>query len=126
MKILLIDNHSKHREELIGILGESATVETQEQLSDSDTDSYDLVVLSGGSNIPSLFYNPEAYVKEISLVRNTKTAILGICLGSEIITKALGGTLQDLGSIHRGNISITVTDEDLKNDLLNALDKVPM
>lgn len=115
MKILLIDNHSKHREELIKLLKNEAIVETQEQLNNSDIDLYDLVVLSGGSNTPSVFYNPSAYTKEIDFVKNTKSPVLGICLGSEIITKAFGGTLQDLGSTHRGEVLVTITDENLQD-----------
>ena len=115
MKILLIDNHSKHRDELIDLLGNCATVETQEELFGSDTNAYDLVVLSGGSNTPSVLYSPEAYSKEMSLVLDTDTPVLGICLGSEIITKAFGGTLVDLGTVHRGDVSITIVDEGLKD-----------
>ena len=115
MNILLIDNHSKHREELIELLGKNAVVETQEQLGNFDTDLYDLIVLSGGSNTPSVLYNPEAYSKEISLVQNTQTPVLGICLGSEIITKSFGGSLKDLGGVHRGDVALTVVDTSLEN-----------
>ncbi len=73
MNILLVDNHSKHRDELIQLFGEIAVVETQEELCDFDTNHYDLIILSGGSNIPSVLYNPEAYAKEIAFIQNTKT-----------------------------------------------------
>ena len=92
-------------------------METQEQFTGLENSIYDLIVISGGSNIPSVLYNPEAYTKEISLLQNTEAAILGICLGSEIITKAFNGTLQDLKELHRGEILVTLTAEDLINSV---------
>ena len=117
MKILLVDNHSKHRDELISILGKNATIETQEQLTDIDTNVFDLIVLSGGSNVPSVLYNPEKYTAEINLIQNTSSAVLGICLGSEIITEAFGGKLQDLKELHRGEILIEITNKNLKKNI---------
>jgi GMP synthase (glutamine-hydrolysing) len=118
MSILLVDNHSKHRDKLIQLFSEHAIIETQEQLRDFDTNLYDLIILSGGSNVPSVLYHPEAYKKEYELIRNTKTPILGICLGCEIVTRAFDGNLKDLNSVHRGDINLTITDESLKNTLL--------
>lgn len=116
MKILLIDNHSKHKNELLALLSNHAEVATQEELMIPGLDEYGLIVLSGGFHVPGVLHNPEAYSKEIELVRTTKTPILGICLGSEIIVTALGGSLQEIGE-HKGEVVIKVIDESLKKVL---------
>lgn len=114
MKILLVDNHSKHKDEILSLFNDDVIVETQEQIGALDDLLYDLIILSGGSNTPSVLYNPDSYEKEYLLIKNTSTPILGICLGNEIITKSFGGTLQDFGKINRGEVSVEIIDKNLK------------
>lgn len=124
MKILLLNNHSIHLEELRLVL-ELHEVEVFDKETfdyDSDLSSYDLLILSGGQNVSTVLENPEDYKAQIDLVKNSKIPVLGICLGCEIITVAFGGELMDLGEKHRGQIEIEIQDEQLKT-LLDS-DKV--
>ena len=114
MKVLLVDNHSKHKDEILSLFSDDVIVETQEQLGPLDDLLYDLIIFSGGSDTPSVLYNPESYEKEFELIERTSTPILGICLGNEIITKSFGGTLQDFGKVNRGEVSIEIIDNNLK------------
>lgn len=113
MKTLFIDNHSKHKEELISFF-KNVTVIPKEEISLANLKEYDLVVISGGSNVPSVFNNPEEYDLERKLVKRG-VPILGVCLGCEVIVDAFGGTLKDFGEIHRGEVDIILDDSNLKN-----------
>lgn len=118
MKILLIDNHSKHREELIRILSDYGKVEIQDELAiDFEKTQYRLVVLSGGSNTPSVLHNSEFYKKEIVFTQTAVVPLLGICLGAEIVAAAFGAPLCDLGEVHRGDVLLTIQDRSFQEIL---------
>ena len=114
MRTLLIDNSTKRLQELISTLpGELTTITKQEPIN-QDPDNFDLIVLSGGSeNIPTVLYHPEFYSDEIKLLQSFKGAILGICLGCEIICKAFGGTLKEMPAHEHGEVTIQIIDPSL-------------
>lgn len=97
MTILIIDNHTKHLQELSSCFPVIPDIFTKEEF-DSKTNigNYDLIVLSGGSNVPTVMRHPEHYAKELELIRSSKAPILGICLGAELIIKAFDGQLKEL------------------------------
>ena len=88
MKTLIINNHTKHIDELRNLFIGADIIDKIDLVNHgtSDFENYDLIVLSGGSgNIPSVFHNPEEYQFEIDLVKYSSVPIVGICLGAEII-----------------------------------------
>jgi GMP synthase-like glutamine amidotransferase len=114
MKTLIINNHTKFLKELQSFFPGIVEILNKEDLFEkSDFADYDLIVLSGGYEVATVAHHPDQYYKEIELVKTTKIPILGICLGVEIITYALGGELEKLDGPHQGNIKLTVTDQDL-------------
>ena len=109
MKTLLINNYTKHLNELVKFLPGDVVVLEKEKLDDINSfDEYNLIVFSGGSNIPAVIDNKDSYKKEISMIQNLNLPILGICLGSEIINVAFGGTLKDLGKKIYGEYEVFV------------------
>ena len=114
MKALIINNHSKYIKELSSLFSDVIVLDKENLTKDFDITSYDLLVLSGGSNVPTVLRHPEEYAFEINLVKNKQIPVLGICLGGEIITKAFNGELQELSEKHRGIIKLKIKDIKLK------------
>lgn len=117
MKTLIINNHTKHIAELEALFP-SSTVVNKEGLSETiDLDSFDLLVISGGSGIPTVRHHKDYYALEEKLIRESTIPILGICLGSEIIVDVFGGELTEISTLHRGDMILAVTDQSLKGSL---------
>lgn len=97
MNILIIDNHTKHLRELASCFSKTPRIINKEEFeAEPDLEGYDLIVISGGSNIPTALRHPDHYKKEIQLIRDSKTPILGICLGAELIALSFGAELKEL------------------------------
>lgn len=101
MDILIINNHTKHLDELVGMMSQYGTVtvidKTVFDTMDPDRaldDTIDLVVLSGGSSCPSVATHPDYYIVEMQLLRHTKIPIIGICLGAQIIAYTYHSSLE--------------------------------
>jgi len=112
MKTLIVDNHSKHTQELAAVL-EGSIVIPKELFSKEQAEDFDLIVFSGGSGVPSVVDHAEYYQDEIDFVRNTNKRVLGICLGCEIICEAFGGILKFLPEKEFGDKIFQVTDKNL-------------
>lgn len=117
MRILIIDNQTTHREELIALFDSIPDVITKKELAKRDPSGYDLIVLSGGSKVPTVLNHPEEYIEEINFVKNSTKPVLGICLGCEIIVKAFEGELQELDTTHTGTLSLEITNAALKEKI---------
>ncbi len=118
MSILIIDNHSASLLELIDSFPVAPTVISKENFDDGiDLKPYNLIVLSGGSHMPTVLHHPEHYAKEMELIKTSSIPLLGICLGAEIIATAFGSTLKKLEHKHIGHVSLTIDDDTLKKDL---------
>jgi GMP synthase-like glutamine amidotransferase len=116
MKILVIDNATKHLDELKAwltnmITTAEITVRGFGEVSVDDCASFDLVVLSGGSML-SVAGHEKEYAREIDVVLHAEKPILGICLGFELIAAAYGGTLFKMGEKRRGEIEISLVQGD--------------
>ncbi len=95
MKILLIDNGTKHLGKLKDLLKDN-DIDVYKLFSKYPTDDqYDLIVLSGGSQI-SITAAPEIFEQEIDLIKKTKTPIIGICQGCEIVAYTFNSELEYL------------------------------
>ncbi len=114
MKTLIIDNHTKYLEELKSLFSASEVIQ-KENLQSINPRDFDLVVISGGSNVPTVLRHPEEYKPEIALIKNSTVPILGICLGSELVTYSFGGELCELPENHRGEITLELTDPQLQD-----------
>lgn len=96
-RALIINNHSIHLEQLRTLIPFSSDIVDWEHIVDIDQDRYDIIILSGGSDVPPIAEAPEAYTKERALIRASQLPIIGICLGCELIAYEFGATLKDLG-----------------------------
>ena len=107
MKTLLIDNKSKLIVNLKVSLPGEVTVKPWNSLSGTQTDAFDLIVLSGGSAF-SVEGNEDKLKAELELIHQNKKPLIGICFGCELIVKAFGGTLERMAEPKKGNISIKI------------------
>lgn len=97
INILLINNRSQSIKKLLALLENYGIVEEIEfnQLKSKNFDRYDLIVLSGSSQL-NVNRNLEEVREEIGLVRNSLTPIIGICFGFELICLAYGSNIEKL------------------------------
>src|SRR3989344_5129884 len=108
MKVLLIDNGSTLLEKLKKLIPGRETVEQAEKISEKDTNTYDLVVLSGSSK-EQLIGNESDFKNEIDFILSNQKPLIGICFGCELIATAFGGQLRELESTHKGIKDIEIT-----------------
>lgn len=112
MRIIVVNNHTKYLPDLVRFFPDSKVVSRESVAKDPFLlEGYDLVVFSGGSNVPTVLRHPEEYDTEMNFIRKTNSKILGICLGAEIIIEAFGGELQDLGVNHRGIVNVEIVND---------------
>lgn len=103
MKVLIIDNHTKHIKKLRDLLrGNTITVRKREVISLGGLEKFDLVILSGGSHVCPIKNHHKEYKKEIDFLKKTDKPVIGICLGFEIIAVAFGSSLKELGAREKG------------------------
>jgi GMP synthase-like glutamine amidotransferase len=102
MKILLVNNHTRHVQKLTGAL---VGHDVEWQLYGPDIDFHyqdkDLIILSGGGgegkeindrHTPNQFW----YGHEMKFIMECDKPILGICMGLELIATAYGGNVEKL------------------------------
>lgn len=108
MRTLIVDNGSKWTERLHMLAGADAEVMHWDELPALlDAPTYDLLILSGGSEFPVLG-NEERLAREIALVQATETPVVGICFGAELIAHAYGANLRMLAERERGMVECAV------------------
>lgn len=88
MKVLVVDNHSKHVSEIVNSF-ENSKIDIVDilDLSKLDISKYDCFVLSGSSEY-SVLSHLDLYSSELDLIKTTNKPVLGICLGFELICYA--------------------------------------
>lgn len=92
--ILIVDNESIHIKEIALLFpGKKITFCPYNKI--PDTTNYDLIILSGGSHY-SVTQKPSHYTKELALIRKSKTPLLWICLGCQLIAHAFGSKLTQM------------------------------
>lgn len=91
MRVLLIDNGTKHLPSLLSLLSGNL-VKNVKVGKAANYKGYDLIILSGGSK-KAVATNPEYFKKEIDLIKSSETPIIGVCEGCELIAYAYGGLL---------------------------------
>lgn len=110
MKLLVVNNQSKHIKELLHKLKEVKLIDF-ENLENRNYDNYDAIILSGSSSL-SVANHEQEYAKELHLIRNCQKPILGICLGFELINFAFGEKLKKMEQKEKGVVSIRLVSED--------------
>ena len=95
MKIIIVDNGSKHIKAIEKICRKHGRTEVLsfDNLEQVVDDKNTMLVLSGGHSYP-VKYNHELYAKEMALIKNSKMPIIGICLGFELIAECYGASLK--------------------------------
>ena len=111
MNILIIDNQTKHLEGICKLLPEAPTIVPWDRLSADDALDRNLIILSGGTDIPPVAEFGASYLVEKGIVLGTETPVIGICLGAEVIADAFEGTIAHLGTKRHGIFTITPTDK---------------
>ncbi len=73
MNILIVNNYSKDIEELQNLLRDyQISVCTKESFLTTDPESFDIVIFSGGSGVPTVKNHSEEYKHEINLYKIQK------------------------------------------------------
>lgn len=115
MKILLVDNHTEHREALAQALaGHEVEIQKYRPGLKFNTAGKDLVILSGGGGEGREIYDVHQsghlwYQDEIDFVRNYNKPLLGICMGFEIICRAFGSKVEEMSEVLEGDFDLKVT-----------------
>ncbi len=106
MKVLIVDNNTQHLGEISELLhGHTIEVIAARELDPRLADHYDLVVLSGGRG-RAVVDNRTYLQKERKLIAQTKTPVIGICLGAELIADVFGAKLHRMLFRRRWHIPI--------------------
>lgn len=99
MKVLLVDNGTKHLDFLEKLAADGGANAVQKvrvhDLKPGAENSADLVILSGSSYFP-VIDNEDYYAEELELIKRGLKPILGICLGCELIAHAFGCKLAQM------------------------------
>ncbi len=122
MKLLIINNATKHLGEIEKLLGSHTHIYDIAEYGDipeSDLDKYDAFILSGGS-LFSVEGNGEILHKEIKLIQNSTKPIFGICFGFELIAHVFGAKLEYMEAKENGVLDIDVL---VPDDLFLGIDK---
>ncbi|MCK4429102.1 MAG: gamma-glutamyl-gamma-aminobutyrate hydrolase family protein [Candidatus Aenigmarchaeota archaeon] len=125
MRILLINNHTKHLDELEEILKPNKVITVPLDEIPEDYSGFDAIILSGGNRYP-VKRNDEKFADEIKLIKNSSVPLLGICLGFELICYTYGEQLEKLENMEEGikNIEILKKDKLFKGiEKLKAFEK---
>ena len=108
MHILVIDNETIRINDLKTLLGDNTyDIIKVNQIKTNISKKYQLIILSGSSKFPVLG-NEKFYKKEIALIKNSTTPILGICLGFELIAHIFGAKLELLTERIKGKKKIII------------------
>jgi GMP synthase-like glutamine amidotransferase len=120
-RVHIIDNGSFYTSLLADLLPNfQVTIQPYDQLSPRDVAPDDVVILSGGHIFPVLWHDQE-YSKERYLIQHHQGAVIGICLGAQLIAHTFGAHLHHLKQFRKGVIKIKATDSSHLLDLPTSI-----
>lgn len=124
MKTLILDNYDSFTFNLVHYVEQfcdDVTVKRNDELTLSEVEGYDAIVLSPGPGLPK-----DAGIMPQLIKRYAPTKkILGVCLGHQAIGEAFGASLKNLNLVHHGvaiSVNIQVSSEPLFTGLPNIID----
>jgi GMP synthase-like glutamine amidotransferase len=97
MKILLVNNNSKHLQKVKdSLLGDEVIVQNYTPGIKFQDKNVDLIILSGGQykEMHDMHGSQLWYQDEMELVMSTKKPLIGICMGFEVIAAAYGSKIK--------------------------------
>ncbi len=94
MRILLIDNDTKHIDSFKELLP-SVDIISKHELDRQKVREYNAIILTG-SQTHAVAIHRRAYWEETELIKETSIPIFGICAGLELMVYAFGGTLKKM------------------------------
>jgi GMP synthase (glutamine-hydrolysing) len=112
MKILIIDNNSKHIEKIKELCKDNIVevLKYSDDLVGMDR-NYDLVILSGGTGLP-INKKEKELMGEINLIKNSTKPIIGICLGFELICHAFDCKMIREEEREKGIVEINILNDE--------------
>lgn len=112
MRILIVDNGTKHLNELQDLLIAHSIISVKyHDIGKFDFTNIDAIFLSGGNNF-SVDGNERRLQSEIDLIKNIDRPIFGICFGFELIARIFGANLLELRKKEKGVIDIKIEKSD--------------
>ncbi|MCD8404676.1 aminodeoxychorismate/anthranilate synthase component II [Tenacibaculum dicentrarchi] len=102
MKILILDNYDSFTYNLVhmveDITGNLPDVYRNDEISVTEIDRYDVIILSPGPGIP----DEAGILKDVIKQYAGKKPIFGVCLGLQAITEVFGGAIENMGEVFHG------------------------
>ena len=102
MKILILDNYDSFTYNIVqyveDITGSQVDVYRNDEISLSEIEKYDKIILSPGPGVP----NEAGILKDVIKEYAPNKSILGICLGLQAMAEVYGGSLVNLDEVHHG------------------------
>lgn len=105
VRVLVVDNHDSFVHTIVGYLGALGAQTTVLPEGDVDLDRlpvHDAVLVSPGPGSP---YDATTALRLVERCAATRTPMLGVCLGHQVLAVALGGTVGHAPSVVHGRTS---------------------
>lgn len=111
MRILLVDNNTKHIEDIKKLcIDHQVTVKKWNEITSREYEDFALIILSGGTGM-AIENHEQDLATEMELIRRSDKPIIGICLGFELICHVFGAKMEKEEERERGVIEIDVVEQ---------------
>ena len=108
MRILLVDNNTKHIEDIKKLCSKyEVIVKRWNEITSREYEDFDLIVLSGGTGM-AIENHEQDLATEMELIRRSDKPIIGVCLGFELICHVYGSKMEKEDVREKGIIEIDV------------------
>jgi len=113
IKTLIIDNGSSYLASLKALTLKYSvpTIKKYRGIEELDKKQYDVIILSGGHKF-SVIGHKDEFAKELDLIKEASTPILGICLGFELIAHSFGAKMLRMKTKEKNILHINKLEND--------------